>query len=81
MSNITYTNSIDVNSNISIYDSITTTLIVNNRDILKELDEMRDALLLLKRDISMEEKYPRLKQLKDKYERELEKYKTWENLK
>ena len=55
--------------------------IVQGRDILKELDEMRDALLLLKRDVDMEAKYPKLRELKDAYEAELEKYKTWEALK
>ena len=54
---------------------------VQGRDVLKELDEMRDALLLLKRDVDMESKYPRLKELKDEYERALEKYKTFEALK
>lgn len=56
-------------------------LIVNGRDVIKELDEMRDALLLLKRDVDMESKYPRLKELKDEYERALEKYKTFEAIK
>lgn len=54
---------------------------VNDRDILQELDEMRDALLLLKRDTDMEAKYPRLKELKDRYEAELEKYKTYDRIK
>jgi len=53
-------------------------LVVNGRDVMKEIDEMRDALLLLKRDVDMESKYPRLKELKDEYERALEKYKTFE---
>lgn len=56
-------------------------LIVNGRDVIKELDEMRDSLLLLKRDVDMEAKYPRLKELKDEYERALEKYKTFDTLK
>ena len=56
-------------------------LIVNGRDVMKELDEMRDALLLLKRDVDMETKYPRLKELKDEYERTLEKYKTFDAIK
>ena len=56
-------------------------LYVNGRDIMKELDEMRDALLLLKRDVDMESKYPKLKELKDEYERALEKYKTFEAIK
>lgn len=54
---------------------------VQGRDVLKELDEMRDALLLLKRDVDMEEKYPRLKELKDEYEATLAKYKTFETIK
>lgn len=55
--------------------------IVQGRDILNELDEMRDALLLLKRDVDMEAKYPKLRELKDTYESQLEKYKTFEALK
>ena len=57
------------------------TLEVNGRDVMKELDEMRDALLLLKRDVDMESKYPKLRELKDAYEAQLEKYKTFEALK
>jgi len=57
------------------------TLEVNGRDVMKELDEMRDALLLLKRDVDMEAKYPKLRKLKDAYEAQLEKYKTFEALK
>jgi hypothetical protein len=48
---------------------------------MKELDEMRDVLLLLKRDVDMEVKYPRLRELKDEYERALEKYKTFDAIK
>ena len=56
-------------------------LLVDGRDVMKELDEMRDALLLLKRDVDMESKYPKLRELKDAYEAQLEKYKTFEALK
>lgn len=56
-------------------------LLVNGRDVIKELDEMRDALLLLKRHVDMEAKYPRLKELKDEYEATLAKYKTFDILK
>jgi hypothetical protein len=56
-------------------------LIVNGRDILKELDEMRDSLLLLKRDVDMEKKYPGLREIKDEYERALAKYKTFDAIK
>jgi len=57
------------------------TLEVNGRHVMREIDEMRDALLLLKRDVDMEAKYPKLKELKDAYEAQLEKYKTFEALK
>jgi len=57
------------------------TLEVNGRNVMEELDEIRDALLLLKRDVDMEAKYPKLKELKDAYKEQLEKYKTWEALK
>ena len=56
-------------------------LLVDGRDVMKELDEMRDALLLLKRDVDMEVKYPRLKEIKDEYEAALAKYKTFDTLK
>ena len=56
-------------------------LIVNGRDVMKELDEMRDVMLLLRRDVDMEKKYPRLRELKDEYERALEKYTTFDTLK
>jgi ATP-dependent 26S proteasome regulatory subunit len=56
-------------------------LIVSGRDVMKELDEMRDVLLLLRRDVDMEAKYPRLKELKDEYEAALAKYKTFDTLK
>lgn len=61
--------------------TINAPLMVNGRDILREIDDMRDVLLLLRRDIDMEYKYPRLKELKDEYEREMEKYKTFDTLK
>jgi hypothetical protein len=57
------------------------TLEVQGRDVIQEIDEIRDALLLLKRDVDMEAKYPELRKLKDAYEAQLEKYKTFEALK
>ena len=42
-------------------------LVVNGRDVMKEIDEMQDALLLLKRDVNLAEKYPELKQAYDDY--------------
>ena len=72
----------DINfDNTSATLKVDGTLEVNGRDVMREIDEMRDALLLLKRDVDMEAKYPKLKALKDAYEAQLEKYKTWEALK
>jgi len=56
------------------------TLKVQGRDILKELDEIRDALLLLKRDVNMEEKYPELKQAYDEYRKILDELIVMEKL-
>ena len=69
---------------LTVSDSVTTIstpLVVNGRDVMQEIDEMRDALLLLKRDVNMEAKDPKLKELKDAYERQLEKYKTFDAIK
>jgi hypothetical protein len=80
--NMTITNSIYSDVTVQDYTTLkTAALEIDGRDILKELDEMRDALLLLKRDVDMEAKYPRLRELKDEYERALEKYKTFETIK
>ena len=56
-------------------------LIVNGRDVMREIDEMRDAMLLLKRHVDMEAKYPKLKKIKEEYERALAKYKTFDAIK
>ena len=42
-------------------------LIVNGRDVIKELDELREAVLLVTRDLNLEEQYPELKQAYDDY--------------
>ena len=57
------------------------TLVVQGRDVLKELDELRDSVLLLKRHVDMEAKYPKLKELKDAYESQHAKYKTFDAIK
>ena len=84
-----YPNPPDQWSNITIADHLSTDasmhidgkLEVQGRDVLKELDEIRDAMLLLKRDVDMEAKYPRLKELKDEYEAALAKNTTFDTLK
>ena len=56
------------------------TIEVQGRDILKELDEMRDAMLLLNRDVSMEQKYPELKEAYDNYKKILDELTVIEKL-
>ena len=56
-------------------------LVVQGRDVMKELDELRVSVLLLKRHVDMEAKYPKLKELKDAYESQLAKYKTFDAIK
>ena len=48
--------------------SVKTRLIVNNRDILNELDNLHQAMLLLPRDQKLQDKYPELKQAYDAYQ-------------
>jgi len=80
------TNSISSSVNVPSYFIDTATnnsvikadsLIVSNRNILAELDELRNELRLLKHNVKMEEMFPRLKQLKNDYEQALETYNTF----
>lgn len=45
-----------------------TDLIVRNRNILNELDNLHQAMLLLPRDQKLEEKYPELREAYDSYQ-------------
>ena len=45
-----------------------TDLIVRNRNILNELDNLHRAMLLLPRDQKLEEKYPELREAYDAYQ-------------
>jgi hypothetical protein len=78
ISNSSYGEAISINSAVV---SITKPLVVNGRDVMQELDELRDSVLLLTRHVDMEAKYPKLKELKDAYQAQLEKYKTFDALK
>jgi hypothetical protein len=78
ISNSSYGEAISINSAVV---SITKPLVVNRRDVMQELDELRDSVLLLTRHVDMEAKYPKLKELKDAYQAQLEKYKTFDALK
>ena len=46
---------------------VTTDIIVKGRNILQELDEIKNHMLLLPRDKKLEEKYPELKEAYDAY--------------
>tara|TARA_R110000772_G_scaffold54759_2_gene125028 strand:- start:367 stop:798 length:432 start_codon:yes stop_codon:yes gene_type:complete len=47
--------------------AITGELTVNERNVMKELDELREALMLPSRNIKLEENYPELKEAYDTY--------------
>jgi hypothetical protein len=70
-----------VDTNWALIDRTAPGLKVGDRDVMKEIDELRDAVLLLKRAVDMEEKYPELRRLKDEYEAALDKYKTFDAIK
>jgi hypothetical protein len=84
----TYSSASAITGNLTIRDSldpntvqIDIPLVVQGRDVMKELDELRDSVLLLKQHVDMEAKYPKLKELKDAYESQLAKYKTFDAIK
>jgi hypothetical protein len=80
-SNITIADDVSISKAKAMTMRIDYPLVVKGRDVMQELDEMRDALLLIKRDVDMEAKYPKLKEIKDEYEAQLAKYKTFDILK
>lgn len=53
----------------------------NNAELKNELKEIREMLMMLNRDHTLEKKYPKLKETADEYHRQLEKYRTFERLK
>ena len=54
---------------------------INGLDLEERLTTIEKVLNIPQRDVILETKYPKLKQLHDEYMRELEKYKTFERLK
>tara|TARA_R110000782_G_scaffold19598_6_gene53305 strand:- start:1456 stop:1827 length:372 start_codon:yes stop_codon:yes gene_type:complete len=46
---------------------VTGELTVNERDVMAEIDELREALMLPSRNINLEENYPELKEAYDTY--------------
>ena len=73
-------NNIDAHTTIDTTLKVDGKLEVQGRDVLKEFDEIRDALLLLNRDVDMEAKYPELKQAYDEYRKILDELTVMEKL-
>lgn len=61
--------------------TINAPLIVDNIDVAKTLKEVMSVLGVVSRDIAREEKYKGLKEAAKEYERQLDKYKTFETIK
>lgn len=61
--------------------TINAPLIVDNIDVVKTLKEVMSVLGVVSRDIAREEKYKGLKEAAKEYERQLDKYKTFETIK
>lgn len=54
---------------------------INGEYLDERLERIETLLNIPVRDVAMEEKYPKLKELWEAYNRELAKYKTWDALK
>ena len=54
---------------------------INGEYLDERLERIETLLNIPTRDVTMENKYPRLKELWAEYNRELAKYKTWDKLK
>jgi hypothetical protein len=78
--------SIPVNSNEVIIEptaslTVKGTIIMNGEDLSDRLNRIETLLNIPTRNIEMEKEFPKLKQLWEEYNSELEKYKTWKRLK
>lgn len=57
------------------------TVMINGMDLDERLKTIEKVLCIPQRDVTMESKHPKLKQLYEQYMHELEKYKTWDRVK
>lgn len=64
----------------SVFDS-TSVVTKHYMDLHKEIQDIKQMLMMINRDFYLEEKYPKLKEKADEYHKQLEKYKTFERLK
>jgi hypothetical protein len=56
-------------------------VVINGMDLDERLKTIEQVLCIPQRDVTMETKHPKLKQLYEQYMHELEKYKTWDRIK
>ena len=70
---------IPTNTTVSSLD-VTGSIKIKGEDLNTRLGRIETLLNIPVRDVELENKYPRLKQLWIDYNTELEKYKTWERL-
>ncbi len=54
---------------------------INGQDLEERLERIETLLHIPTRDVTLEEKYPKLKKLWEEYNKELAKYRTWDKLK
>lgn len=57
------------------------TVMINGMDLDERLKTIEQVLCIPQRDVTMEHKHPKLKQLYEQYMHELAKYKTWDSIK
>ena len=56
-------------------------VVINGMNLDERLKTIEQVLCIPQRDVTMETKHPKLKQLYEQYMHELEKYKTWDRIK
>jgi len=56
-------------------------MVINGRDLEERLNTIERVLTIPERDVTLEEKHPKLKKLYDEYINELSKYRMWESIK
>lgn len=68
---------LEKNASLDVKGSI----VVNGIDLEERLSTIEQVLQIPTRDVTMEQKHPKLKQIYEQYMHELEKYKTWDKIK
>jgi hypothetical protein len=60
---------------------VTGDIVLNEESLTERLERIEAVLHIPTRDVTIEEQYPKLKEIYKEYMTELEKYKTWNRLK